>query len=356
MNVSTVGASPIYSYSVLMNAPKTSTEVLSETFGSVNDEALLDEEKKLSLIAQAMDKALREHNGIAIRFGEIENFSFEGLSEDRKFLGMTSYPVSKVESNIVVAYEAEESTEEDPIVQITMNDLDGEEKTFDIHINEVDPTSATDMEMFAFLSYQDSISNKVEGAINSWTAYRTIQMENDWGSFENMNSSSGYEDFTEKKYDSYAIAADVYTWAKDIQHADAERQVMWCDQLLETYDASEGIKLALKGNLNGEGNIVGTLRHSHGQFYFDLDALKNISMDKKPSFVKESFDLEGMKKYVDDLIKSNEYKRKTLRQCMLEMEPDALTATQSFWDDPNTHYTFEEFIKEMERRYGCVDE
>ena len=233
-----------------------------------------------------------------------------------------------------------------------MNDLDGEEKTFDIHINEVDPTSATDMEMFAFLSYQDSIGNKVEGAINSWAAYRTIQMENDWGSFENMNSSSGYEDFTEKKYNSYAIAADVYTWAKDIQHADAERQVMWCDQLLETYDASEGIKLALKGNLNGEGNIVGTLRHSHGQFYFDLDALKNISMDKKPSFVKESFDLEGMKKYVDDLIKSNEYKTKTLRESMLEMNPGFKNATFTFWDDPNKHYTFEEMIKEDERRYG----
>jgi len=352
MNVSTVGASPIYSYSVLMNTPKTSTEVLSETFGSVNDEALSDEEKKLSLIAQAMNKASQDQNSVASRTGEIENFSFEGLSEDRKFLGMTSYPVSKVESNIVVAYEAEESTEEDPIVQITMNDLDGEEKTFDIHINEVDPTSATDMEMFAFLSYQDSIGNKVEGAINSWTAYRTIQMENDWGSFENMNSSSGYEDFTEKKYNSYAIAADVYTWAKDIQHADAERQVMWCDQLLETYDASEGIKLALKGNLNGEGNIIGTLRHSHGQFYFDLDALKNISMEQKPSFAKDVFDIEGMQKYVDDIVKSNEYKKKSLREVMLENEPGCTKAMYSFWDDPNKLYTFEEFIKEMDRRDG----
>ena len=355
MNVSTVGASPIYSYSVLMNTPKTSTEVLSETFGSVNDEALSDEEKKLSLIAQAMNKALQDQNSVASRAGEIENFSFEGLSENRKFLGMTSYPVSKVESNIVVAYEAEESTEEDPIVQITMNDLDGEEKTFDIHINEVDPTSATDMEMFAFLSYQDSIGNKVEGAINSWAVYRTLQMENDWGSFENMNSSSGYEDFTEKKYNSYAIAADVYTWAKDIQHADAERQVMWCDQLLETYDASEGIKLALKGNLNGEGNIVGTLRHSHGQFYFDLDALKNISMDKKPSFAKDVFDVEGIHKYVDDIVKSNAYKQKTMRQNMLEMEPGAATATYTFWDDPKKHYNFEEFIKECVKRYGIAD-
>ena len=77
---------------------------------------------------------------------------------------------------------------------------------------------------------------------------------------------------------------------------------------------------------------------------------------EKKSFAKWVYNQEEMEKYVEDLIKSNEYKRKTLRQCMLEMEPDALTATQSFWDDPNTHYTFEEFIKEMERRYGCVDE
>lgn len=76
----------------------------------------------------------------------------------------------------------------------------------------------------------------------------------------------------------------------------------------------------------------------------------------KPSFASKVYNQEEMEKNVEDLIKSNEYKRKTLRQCMLEMEPDALTATQSFWDDPNTHYTFEEFIKEMERRYGCVDE
>ncbi len=352
MNVGAIGVPSMYNYCMLMSTPKSDATAVSETLDNDNDEALKEQEKKLTWISQSMEKAFQEQSSIVNRVGEIEEFSFDGLSEDRNLLGMTSYPVSSVKSNIVVAYEAEESTEENPIVQVTLNDPNGEEKTFDIYINEINPLSATDMEMFAFLSYQDSIGNNVEGAINSWAAYRTIQRENDWDSFENMDLTNGYEDFVEKEYNAYAIAADVYSWSKEIQHPDAKKQVMWSNQLLNTFDASEGIKLALKGNLNGEGNIIGTLRHSHGQFYFDLDALKNISMEQKPSFAKDVFDIEGMQKYVDDIVKSNEYKKKSLREVMLENEPGCTKAMYSFWDDPNKLYTFEEFIKEMDRRDG----
>ena len=73
---------------------------------------------------------------------------------------------------------------------------------------------------------------------------------------------------------------------------------------------------------------------------------------EKKSFAKWVYNQEEMEKYVDDLIKSNEYKTKTLRESMLEMNPGFKNTTFTFWDEPNKHYTFEEMIKEDERRYG----
>lgn len=84
------------------------------------------------------------------------------------------------------------------------------------------------------------------------------------------------------------------------------------------------------------------------------DNTSGVKSEKK-SFAKWVYNQEEMEKYVDDLIKSNEYKKKTLRQCMMEMEPGCINDTYTFPDDPNRHYTFEEMIKEMEKRYGCVD-
>ena len=60
---------------------------------------------------------------------------------------------------------------------------------------DVDPQNATDMEMFSYLTYQGHIGNKIPGAINNWAAYKTLQLENNWDAYQNMDYSMGEYNF-----------------------------------------------------------------------------------------------------------------------------------------------------------------
>ena len=54
---------------------------------------------------------------------------------------------------------ADDSTAENPIVEVRMRDKDGVVKTVKVNVNQVDPTNATQLEMFALLIHQDKQGN-----------------------------------------------------------------------------------------------------------------------------------------------------------------------------------------------------
>lgn len=51
---------------------------------------------------------------------------------------------------------ANNSTAENPIIEVRMRDKDGVEKTVKVNVNQVDPTNATQLEMFALLVHQEA--------------------------------------------------------------------------------------------------------------------------------------------------------------------------------------------------------
>ena len=59
---------------------------------------------------------------------------------------------------------ADDSTAENPIVEVRMRDKDGVVKTVKVNVNQVDPTNATQLEMFALLIHQDKQGN-ADGAL-----------------------------------------------------------------------------------------------------------------------------------------------------------------------------------------------
>ncbi len=160
----------------------------------------------------------------------IEEVSSEGLSPERKFLGITSYAVGNLTSNVVCAYEALESTAEDPIVQISMME-DGEKKTYNIYINEIDPQNASDIEMFAFFSYHDSIGEKIGDAINSWSAYKLARYESDLDDFADEFADE-LDRFKNKKINAYAVIQDVYAKMSEINSPEAKKQANIYKELL----------------------------------------------------------------------------------------------------------------------------
>ena len=98
--------------------------------------------------------------------------------------------------------EAEDSTKEDPVYEVTTT-IDGEEFTQKIHINDFKPTNATQAEMCAMFAYYDSI-NGTEGTYDKFMAYmETGMLHGRW------DGNETYDDFTSKRYDFRHISAEV---------------------------------------------------------------------------------------------------------------------------------------------------
>lgn len=69
-------------------------------------------------------------------------------------LGLTMVPYSNTMFYGMAAYYSEDSTEADPIIRVQSN-YGGEQRYYNVHVNEVDPRNASQLEMFALSSYMD---------------------------------------------------------------------------------------------------------------------------------------------------------------------------------------------------------
>lgn len=169
----------------------------------------------------------------------VESVAEDKVDKDRKPIGLTSVPVTKDVSVICVASLPKESTPTDPIVQVDWNE-EGEHKTYNVHVNKVDPESATDLEMFAFLSYQGHIGNKIPGAINNWSAYKSLK-ESEMP-YASIDAATGQLVFVESKVNAKRLVNTVYGWMSRIANQDAKMQAHWCECLLDMFKDAKGNK------------------------------------------------------------------------------------------------------------------
>lgn len=63
---------------------------------------------------------------------------------------------------------------EDTLVRVKVAMGGGASKTYEVNINEVDPRSATAIEMFAYCQYRDACGEGVSGFFGSWNALKTM--------------------------------------------------------------------------------------------------------------------------------------------------------------------------------------
>lgn len=194
---------------------------------------LQDKEQQLiDNISKATQKVESENDYIISKHGAVDEINSEKASDDSVFIGMTTFPVSSLVSHMVEAVIPPESTSEDPVVQVRFNGDDGKYHVYNIHVNDVDPTNASDMEMFAYLTYQGYIGNKIPGAINNWSAYKTLRREDELDTYGEFKQLLGEKYFTSTKSNAIAMIERVYSWMKNINHSDAKVQAGWCEDLL----------------------------------------------------------------------------------------------------------------------------
>ena len=220
-----------------INADVPGTDDLLATSNKEHSTDVVDAYMKMS-----QDSALKKNEVTAsaepaVRaYGAVEEIDPETVSKNRQAIGMTSYPVSDMLSNVVIAFVPPESTAKDPIVQISMEESDGKH-TYNIHVNEVDTKSATEMEMFAYLSYQGYIGNKIPNALNNYSAYKGIRYQDEFNIYGEFKELMGENYFTSVKSNAEAMINRVYSWMKNIDQPDAKKQAEWCEKLLEMLES-----------------------------------------------------------------------------------------------------------------------
>ena len=120
-------------------------------------------------------------------------------SEESGIIGLTMIPYSDSISYGVYARYAEESTIENPVVEVVSNYGD-EKTTYKVNINEVNPSNASMMEMFALLSYADAQGlTPNTSAFDSFQQFKTYTMNAGKNGY--CVEVSGLDDFLKLKMD-----------------------------------------------------------------------------------------------------------------------------------------------------------
>lgn len=142
-------------------------------------------------------------------------------------IGLTSFPTSPTTSQGILAQYVKDSDPNDPVVQIAYGQ-GNERKVYHIHVNDVDTSNASDMEMFALLSYEGHKGNKVPNAINNYSAYKTMKAN------AGLNISSISENnFVNEKNDAVKILQSVYDFMREGKTSEEKKNADICDYLLK---------------------------------------------------------------------------------------------------------------------------
>lgn len=156
---------------------------------------------------------------------------------DRKIVGFTTFPLAEHVKAGVFAFLPSESSPEDPIIQIEYKGSDGEKKIIDVHVNDIDVESASDMEMFAYLTYQGLIGNKIPNALNNYDAYQRMKFSD--GDYYYHDYQNGESRFLDEKINTSEMIQRVLSWMKNINHPDAQMHARMCEDLLAMLNPTE---------------------------------------------------------------------------------------------------------------------
>ncbi len=148
---------------------------------------------------------------------------------DSKVIGLTMIPYGN--TNVSYGMKAQygaSSTAEDPVIQVTSN-YDGKTVSYNVHINEIDPRNASQLEMFALLSYADDQGISDGGTFGSYQQMKVYadnaRMNGYWEGNEDLDS------FVNAKHDWITMMTRMQD---DYSKAGIYSQFLNCQKLGET--------------------------------------------------------------------------------------------------------------------------
>lgn len=146
-------------------------------------------------------------------------------------LGMAFLDVGASQSLGMTASYLPQSTPDNPMIQVGITYPGGVKETYDVAINEIDPTNATELEMFALCNYNDALGKKeVASTFGSWHVLKNNGRNAEMiGSFSMAHS---VDEFTTVKQDWNAMVGSM---KENHMNAGVFKQAMDADKLLEMF-------------------------------------------------------------------------------------------------------------------------
>ena len=130
-----------------------------------------------------------------------------GCKNDGKLIGLTMIPYGNTNVSYgMTAQYAAESTSDNPVIQVNSN-YGGERVTYKVNVNEVDARNASQLEMFALLSYSDDAGISDGGSFGSYHRMKVYADNAQINGYWEGNDS--WEDFLNAKHDWFDIISRI---------------------------------------------------------------------------------------------------------------------------------------------------
>ncbi len=132
-------------------------------------------------------------------------------------LGITTLPYSNSLSYGMSAFYSEKSTPADPVIRVNSN-YGGENRYFDVHVNEVDGGNASQLEMFALCCYMDDQGITDGGTFGSYSRMKSyafndscLDLSPDLQSPENVETKMDWVSMLKRMAEKYLQNVQTYS-------------------------------------------------------------------------------------------------------------------------------------------------
>lgn len=168
----------------------------------------------------------------------------EKVNENKRLLGIgfLSSPNSNDKYGMRAEY-AENYSNDNPVVKVTVQKGNDITEEYNININEIDPASATEIEMFALCNYADANGMGIGGTFGSWQTLKYYQRNAADNGYFKMSDSM--DNFRSLKQNWVAMVNRMMT---DYMNSGLYKQGMDGKKLLSMFDKADSILISQRDN------------------------------------------------------------------------------------------------------------
>lgn len=233
----------------------------------------ISQHKYISMDYEAAAKLGQQKGNFAAEMAAANN----AKEKEPVVLGIAFLDVGGNQSLGLSAAYSQESSPDNPIIQVGITYPGGVKETFEVAINEIDPESATELEMFALCNYNDALGNKeVASAFGSWHVLKNNGRNAEMlGQFTMADS---VEEFATVRQDWNAMVGSM---KENHMEAGVFKQALDADKLLEMFkeymdDLYERIQ---GGNINAPSYQIGGTSFTEEEWDKMLENFDEIEED-----------------------------------------------------------------------------